>query len=86
MTAALGLLYIIFIHSSKPGPKPNLDRAERKKPHSTLSKVFSSSNEMAATGALLEECDHIQCISLCRLSVEDLPFYKAHLVFVDNVR
>ena len=74
MTAALGLLYIIFIHSSKPGPKPNLDRAERKKNHSTLSKTFSASNEMAATGALLEEWDHIKCISLCKLAVKDQPF------------
>lgn len=76
MTAALGELYIIFIHLLKPAPKPNPDRAECRKPHSTLSKAFSASNEIAATGAVLEEFSHIKCKSLRKLSVEDLPFIK----------
>lgn len=51
-THALGLVYIILIHFTKPEPKPNFNRAECKKSHSTLSKAFSASSEIAATGTV----------------------------------
>lgn len=76
-TAALGALYIIFIHLLKLVPKPNSDRAECKNPYSTLSKAFSASNETATTGAVLEEFNHIKYKSHHRLSVDDLPFIKS---------
>lgn len=86
MTAALGLLYIGFIHLLKPGPIPNFDRATCRKPHSTLPKAFSASSETVVIGTVLEQFNHIKCRSLRRLKVSRRStLYKAYLISMYNV-
>lgn len=44
------LLPLLLLFLAKQGPNPQCDKAEKTKPHSTLSQAFSGSREMAAIG------------------------------------